>query len=101
GDGLDTRVYDINLSADLGALTNFEGLTKTGAGVLNIRGPDSSDLADVEVLDGTLNVAAGGGIVGVTHATVGAGATLNVDGVFEFTPGADVFSVAGTITGST
>lgn len=99
GDGLDTRVYDINLSADLGALTNFEGLTKTGAGVLHIHGPGSSDLDEVEVLGGTLNIANTGGIIGVTSATVGTGATLSVDGVFEFTAGGDAFNVAGTITG--
>ena len=99
GAGLDTRVYDINLTADLGALTNFEGLTKTGSGVLSIHGPGSSDLQEVEVLGGTLNIASTGGIVGVTSATVGAGTTLNVNGVLEFTAGADTLSVAGTVTG--
>lgn len=99
GDGLDTRVYDINLSADLGALTNFEGLTKTGTGVLHIHGPGSSDLDEVEVLGGTLNIANTGGIIGVTSATVVTGAILSVDGVFEFTAGGDAFNVAGAITG--
>lgn len=98
GDGLDTRVYNIDSNADLGALVNFEGLTKTGAGVLSIQGPGSSTLDEVEVLGGTLNIANTGGIVGVTSATVGAGATLNVDGAFEFTAGGDTFNVAGTVT---
>jgi fibronectin-binding autotransporter adhesin len=101
GAGLDTRVYDINATATLGALTNFEGLTKTGTGMLNIQGPGSSNLAEVDVLGGTLNVAAGGGIVGITNASIGAGATLNVDGAFDFTAGGDTFNVAGTITGLT
>ncbi|MBM0105007.1 autotransporter-associated beta strand repeat-containing protein [Steroidobacter sp. S1-65] len=101
GDGLDTRVYDIDTTATLGALTNFEGLTKTGSGVLNISGPGTSDLAEVDVLGGTLDIAAGGGITGITSATVGAGAILNVDGAFDFTAGGDTFAVAGTITGAT
>ena len=39
GAGLDSRTYDINTIANLGALANFEGLTKTGTGTLNINGP--------------------------------------------------------------
>ena len=101
GDGLDTRVYDINTTATLGALINFEGLTKTGTGVLTIQGPGSSALAEVAVLGGTLDIESSGGITGITNATVGAGATLNVDGAFDFTTGGDTFEIGGTITGAT
>ena len=54
GAGLDTRVYDIDLNANVGALLGFEGLTKTGTGVLNINGPGATNLAAIEVLGGTL-----------------------------------------------
>src|SRR5690606_12048946 len=100
GDGHDTRLYDIDLAADIGALSGFEGLTKTGAGVLNLDGPGSSDVTEVEVRGGTLNVAANGGIRTVASAVVGAGATLNVDGTLDFTAGADVLTVAGAVTGA-
>ena len=80
GAGFDTRVYNINLTSDVSALTGFEGLTKTGAGVLNLNGPATSTLAEVAVLSGTLNVAPAGDVAGVQSTQVSAGATLNVDG---------------------
>ena len=57
------RTYNINTSADLGALLNFEGVTKTGTGVLNITGPGATDLQAVDVLGGTLDVGAGASVV--------------------------------------
>jgi fibronectin-binding autotransporter adhesin len=100
GAGLDTFNPDIDTSADLGALTNFEVLTKTGVGVLNVNGPGQSGFAEVNVLGGTLNVGPAGGIGGVQDATVASGATLNLDGGFGFTSGDDTLTVAGTVTGS-
>lgn len=100
GAGIDTRVYDINLAADLGALTGFEGLTKAGIGVLNVHGPGASNLAEVEVLGGTLNVEDSAAINGIERATVETGATLNIDGAFQFTAGADSFTIAGNVTGA-
>lgn len=100
GAGLDTFNPDIDTSADLGALTNFEVLTKTGVGVLNVNGPGQSGFAEVNVLGGTLNVGPAGGIGGVQDATVASGATLNLDGGFGFTSGDDSLTVAGTVTGS-
>src|SRR5690606_17402854 len=44
-------------------------------------------------------VTAAGSVVTQT-ATVGAGATVNVDGAFEFTAGQDSFTVSGTVAGS-
>jgi fibronectin-binding autotransporter adhesin len=99
GAGLDTFNPDINTSADLGALTNFEVLTKTGVGVLNVNGPGQSNFAQVNVLAGTLNVGAAGGIGGVQNATVASGATLNLAGGLQFTSGDDTLTVAGTVTG--
>ncbi|MGN7919686.1 autotransporter-associated beta strand repeat-containing protein, partial [Lysobacter sp. 22409] len=104
GAGLDTRVYDIDLTADLGALVNFEGVTKTGTGTLNIIGPSATDLQEVSVLGGTLNIGPAGSVVataGSTLATVvGAGATLNVDGSFGCGAANDTMSVSGTVSGS-
>ena len=104
GAGQDTRTYDIDTSAELGALMNFEGVTKTGAGVLNINGPGSTDLQDVQVLQGTLNVAAGasvGATAGSTlTTTVASGATLNVDGSYGCGDGNDVMDVSGNVSGS-
>src|SRR5690606_36341142 len=77
-----------------------EGLTKSGMGTWNVNGPGSSTLAEVEVLGGTLNVGAGGGIDGAQGTTVAAGATLNVDGDYAGTSGDDTFTVAGTISGA-
>ena len=56
GAGFDTRTYDINATATVGALVNFEGVTKTGTGVLTITGPGVTDLGAVDVLGGTLNM---------------------------------------------
>ncbi|MGO4322607.1 autotransporter-associated beta strand repeat-containing protein [Pseudomonas sp. KB_12] len=99
GAGLDTRVYDINLTADLGALVNFEGVTKTGIGTLNINGPAATDLLQVDVLGGTLNIGPSA-TVSVQDTTVGNGATLNVDGSFTGTSGNDTMIVAGMVTGT-
>ena len=62
GAGFDTRTYDINTTAIVGALVNFEGVTKTGTGVLNITGPGATDCA-VDVLGGTLNIGPSGSVV--------------------------------------
>ncbi|WP_246192181.1 beta strand repeat-containing protein, partial [Pseudoxanthomonas sangjuensis] len=104
GDGLDTRVYDINLNADVGALLNFEGITKTGTGTLNITGPAATDLQEVQVLGGTLNVGAGASVIATPGTTldtlVATGATLNVDGSYGCGDGNDTMSVSGTVSGS-
>ncbi|MFC5569015.1 autotransporter-associated beta strand repeat-containing protein [Lysobacter yangpyeongensis] len=104
GAGLDTRVYDINGTADLGALVNFEGVAKTGTGTLNITGPGVTELQTVDVLGGTLNIGPGGAVAaapgGTLETVVGAGATLNVDGSFGCGDGNDSLSVAGTVSGS-
>ncbi|SOD51569.1 autotransporter-associated beta strand repeat-containing protein [Pseudoxanthomonas wuyuanensis] len=99
GAGLDTFNPDIDTSADLGALTNFEILTKTGIGVLNVNGPGQSDFVEVNVLEGTLNIGPAAGLGGVQDAIVAGGATLNLDGDLLFTTGDDTLTVAGTVTG--
>ncbi len=99
GAGLDIFNPDIDTTADLGALTNFEILSKTGTGVLNVNGPGQSDFVEVNVLEGTLNVGAAAGIGGVQNATVASGANLNLDGDLLFTTGDDAMTVAGTVTG--
>ncbi|WP_244755950.1 autotransporter-associated beta strand repeat-containing protein [Pseudoxanthomonas helianthi] len=104
GAGMDTRVYDINLTADLGALVNFEGVTKTGTGVLNINGPAITELQQVQVLDGMLNIGAGASVVAIAGSPldtlVAAGATLNVDGSYGCGDNADSMTVAGRVSGS-
>ena len=100
GAGLDTRVYDITGTAQLGALQEFEGLTKRNTGTLNITGPAATTgLQVVAVEGGTLNIGAAGNVTGVEQASVDSGATLNIDGALGFTTGADTFTVAGTVTG--
>ncbi|KIC36668.1 hypothetical protein RA27_21920 [Ruegeria sp. ANG-R] len=100
GAGADTFNTNINGVATVGAVKGFETLTKTGAGTLNVTGPDASDFATVNVNAGTLDVASGGAISGVNTASVGTGAAIDLDGGFTFTTGNDSFDVAGTLTGS-
>ncbi|KIC36659.1 hypothetical protein RA27_21925, partial [Ruegeria sp. ANG-R] len=98
GVGTDTLTADIAAAATLAQATNFETLTKTGAGTLSVTG--TSDFATVEVDEGTLDVASGGAISGVNTASVGTGAAIDLDGGFTFTTGNDSFDVAGRLTGS-
>src|SRR5690606_28687664 len=67
---------------------------------LNLNGPAASSFAEIEVLNGTLNVAATGIVNDVASTTVAAGATLHVDGAYAGTAGDDVFTVAGTVSGA-
>ena len=100
GAGLDTRIYNIAGVANVGALQEFEGLTKQNTGTLHINGPGTTDLLEVAVEGGTLNIAAGGDVTGVQTTTVNAGATLNVAGSYAGSAGNDTFTVAGTISGA-
>ncbi len=104
GAGFDTRTYDINTTANVGALVNFEAVTKTGSGVLNIVGPAVTSLGSVDVLGGTLNIAPAGSVVallgGTLDTVVGAGATLHVDGSYGCGTGNDTMRVSGTVSGS-
>ena len=101
GAGTDTFVADLAGTATLGGAVDFETLTKTNAGTLIIAGPAASSFNTVNVLGGTLDIGVNGSLTGVQNATVASGATLNVDGAFGFTAGADSFTVAGTVTGAT
>ncbi len=100
GAGNDQLNADISTSAILGASIGFETLTKTGAGVLNVVGPAASSFDVVNVNGGTLDVESAGAITNVNTASVAEGATLNNDGSFLFTPGSDLFDVAGTLSGA-
>ncbi|WP_051885422.1 autotransporter-associated beta strand repeat-containing protein [Lysobacter antibioticus] len=99
GVGIDNVNANIALSADLGAVQGFETLSKTGVGTLNINGPASSDFITVDVLAGTLNVAATGAVV-AQNTTIASGSTLQVDGSYSGTSGSDSFIVAGTVAGA-
>src|SRR5690606_33075801 len=100
GDGFDTRVYDLTGNATVGALQQFEGLTKRNTGALTLTGPDdTTDLEAIAVEGGTLNIANDATVIGATTTTVDAGATLRVDGSLLFTAGADTFTVAGAVAG--
>ena len=99
GTGFDSLNANIAGLADLGAVSTFEELIKNGAGTLNINGPAPSDFVSVAVQGGTLNVAPAGSLNGIQNATVASGATLIVDGSLSFTPGADLFTVAGEVRG--
>lgn len=104
GTGFDTRTYNINASATLGSLLTFEGVTKTGTGVLNVTGPGVTDLQAVQVLGSTLNVQAGASVVATIgeslNTLVASGATLNVDGEFGCGDLDDTLDVSGTLSGS-
>ncbi|CAK9041997.1 Adhesin BmaC autotransporter (Brucella monomeric autotransporter) [Durusdinium trenchii] len=100
GAGTDTLNANILTTGTLAQAANFETLTKTGAGVLNITGPGVSDFSTVNVNDGTLDIAAAGSFANVNAATVASGATLDADGAFDFTTGADNFDIAGAVTGA-
>lgn len=100
GAGLDTRIYDIVGAASVGALTEFEGLTKRNSGTLTITGPaTTTDLQQVSVEGGTLDITGTGDVAGVRATSVAAGATLNVDGSYAGSTGDDTFVVAGTVSG--
>lgn len=100
GAGTDLLVADIAGSATLGGATNFESLTKSNIGTLNVDGPALSDFTTVQVEGGTLNVSTLGSISGVVSTTVDAGARLNVDGSFSGSAGDDTMDVSGTISGN-
>ncbi|XHS77016.1 autotransporter outer membrane beta-barrel domain-containing protein [Burkholderiaceae bacterium UC74_6] len=101
GSGIDSRVYDINGTANLGALVNFEALVKKGTGQLNVNGPAATTgLQLVDVQAGTLNVTAGASITGVQSTTVASGATLKVDGTYTGSAGNDTMTVSGTVSGT-
>jgi len=101
GAGLDTRVYDITGVVDVGALQEFEGLIKRNSGTLNINGPAATtDLEVIDVEGGILNVGAAASVLGVNTTSVRSDATLNIDGLYTGTAGADTFSVAGAVSGA-
>ena len=79
-------------------------MTKTGTGVLNITGPGATDLQAVDVLGGTLEVAAGASVVASVgtslNTLVAGGATLNVQGAYGCGDGNDAMTVSGAVTGS-
>ncbi|KIC36655.1 hypothetical protein RA27_22035, partial [Ruegeria sp. ANG-R] len=98
GLGTDTIDADIATSASDAVLTqasNFETLTKNGAGALNLTG--MFDFSTVNVNEGLLNVT--GDLDDINVATVSSGATLTADGAVTFTDNADTFTVAGTVDG--
>jgi fibronectin-binding autotransporter adhesin len=100
GTGNNTLVTDIAASATLGGVTNFQTLTKTNTGTLNVNGPAPSDFSTVNVMGGTLAVGPAGSITGVAATTVAVGATLNVNGAYTGTAGGDTMVVKGAITGT-
>ena len=98
--GFDSLNANIAGSADLGAISTFEELIKSGAGTLNINGPAASDFVSMDVQAGTLNIAPAGSLNGIQTGTVASGAHLTVDGSLTFTTGADTFTVAGQVGGA-
>ena len=100
GAGNNTFNTDIAGSADLGSVTGFQSLLKTGTGTLNINGPAASPFSNVAANAGTINVAATGSISGVTSTVVANGATLTVNGSYAGSSSADTFAIAGTVSGT-
>ncbi|WP_217351986.1 autotransporter outer membrane beta-barrel domain-containing protein, partial [Ruegeria sp. HKCCD8929] len=62
--------------------------------------PATSMFDTVNVNAGTVDVAAGAAISDVSTATIASGATLDLAGALDFTPGGDTFDVAGALTGA-
>lgn len=104
GGGVDTRVFDLSGTANVGALIEFEGLTKRGTGTLNLTGPADSELANVVVEAGTLNVQAGTNVVAqagsALNTQVMSGATLNVEGNWTGSDQSDSLDITGRLSGS-
>ncbi|MGN7920341.1 beta strand repeat-containing protein, partial [Lysobacter sp. 22409] len=100
GAGTDTFVADLAGSATLGGAINFETLTKTNTGTLSVDGPAASAFTTVNVNGGTLDIGAAGSIDGAVTSTIASGATLNVDGSYTGSAGADTMNVSGTVAGS-
>ncbi|HEU5137468.1 MAG TPA: autotransporter-associated beta strand repeat-containing protein [Steroidobacteraceae bacterium] len=100
GSGINTFATDIAGAANLGAVSGFQSLVKTGAGALNINGPAASQFSTVAANAGTINVAAAGSITGVTNTQIASGATLDVAGSYAGSAGVDTFSISGTLTGA-
>ncbi len=100
GAGNNTFNTDIAAVADLGAVTGFQTLLKSGVGTLNINGPVASGFSSVTATAGTLNVAAAGSITAVSNTTIASGAVLNVDGSYSGSSGADTFVLTGTVSGT-
>lgn len=100
GGGLNTLNTNIVGTADIAALSGFQGLLKTGRGTLNINGVPASQFNEVTVTAGAVNVGAAASVTGVRSTRVGAGAVLNVDGGYTGTPEADAIVLAGRIAGS-
>ena len=100
GAGSNTLVTDIATSATLGGITRFQTLEKTNVGTLHINGTAPADFSTVKVDGGTVSVGPQGSISGVTSTSVAAGATLNVDGSYSGSAGADTVTMAGALSGA-
>ena len=103
GDGTDAVVANIagGATGAVDRVTEFETLTKTGAGTLTIEGSGASDFTTVTVNQGTLEIAAGGAISDVNAATVASGATMTVTGPIAFTAADNTLSIAGALNSAT
>ncbi|UHQ21167.1 autotransporter-associated beta strand repeat-containing protein [Lysobacter sp. KIS68-7] len=100
GGGADTLVTDIATQAHLGSAVNFEGLLKTGTGVLAVDGTAPSVFDTVNVQGGTLSVGANASLIGVCELTVASGTTLRVDGAVVGTAGSDLADIGGRVEGA-
>ncbi len=99
GAGVNTFNTDIATIADLGAVTGFQTLLKTGSGTLSINGPVTSVFDSVLISNGVVYVSENTTVDPVT-TVVGAGGTLQVDGNYLGTAGSDTMTVAGTVSGT-
>ncbi|MGL4315480.1 MAG: autotransporter-associated beta strand repeat-containing protein [Pseudomonas sp.] len=79
-------------------LSGFELLTKQGGGIASLSGSSSFNFLQVDA--GTLALVAGGSLAGVQDAQIASGATLQVDGAYSGSSGADSLEISGNLTGS-
>jgi autotransporter-associated beta strand protein len=93
---IDTNTNDVTYAAALVA-TNIGGLTKQGAGTLNLTAAGNAYGGNTVVNGGTLNIDAGASVTGTVDTAVNSGATLNVDGTLA---NLTTVNSGGTLTGA-
>ena len=99
GAGVDTRVYNINLTADVGTLAGFEGLTKTRHGRAEHECTRQLDPCRSRSVGGTFNVTSGQRQRRREHD---GGCRCDAECQWHLyrQSGNDTFTVAGTVDGS-
>ncbi|UVE19151.1 autotransporter-associated beta strand repeat-containing protein [Pseudomonas sp. LS44] len=100
GAGDDSLIANFTGDATLGGVSDFERLNKTNSGILHIDGTAPSDFVEVAIDAGTLAIGPAGSVTGAQTTRVASGATLQVDGNYSGSAGADSLLVGGVVSGN-